>query len=263
MGDFILWVFFEYPVSGEALFAFGNWLVQDKPETIDLEVFPKQSHLQLDNGKRKFGNQLRLPGKHHKREHWSRIYDGSGWVEGNAAAEIILQAPLSSPDQIPQEAIEFTPPRPEKPQRQCNGRSEVGDDWQEEYDGDLRTLDIEALCEDRLTGGGTSGWLEVYCPWCDEHTTDEFAYIFPAEVGEFPTFKCHHAHCSGRSLPDLLATYSKNVVNNHCREVFNQSADLRRLEDRLMPFDDEVHRDEDYDEIFDIRTHLSNEHRNF
>lgn len=54
-----------------------------------VETFPKQGELSLD---RPYGNWLRLPGRHHKRPHWTRIYDdkGDGWLEGEAAARRLI-----------------------------------------------------------------------------------------------------------------------------------------------------------------------------
>ena len=47
-----------------------------KPET-----FPKQAELSIDTP---YGNYVRGPGRHHKRNHWSRIYDSASnaWLEG-------------------------------------------------------------------------------------------------------------------------------------------------------------------------------------
>ena len=50
------------------------------------EVYPKQYRL---TGKR-CGNWLRWPGKHHKRDAWSRVWDGSRWLEGSPAVEHML-----------------------------------------------------------------------------------------------------------------------------------------------------------------------------
>jgi putative DNA primase/helicase len=53
------------------------------------EMFPKQEELTPD---RPYGNWLRLPGKHHKRPHWSRIYnpETERWLEGEAAVRRLL-----------------------------------------------------------------------------------------------------------------------------------------------------------------------------
>lgn len=86
-GGFHVRSFFKKPVSSVV----ARWLCDQveaslmaagfqKPET-----FPKQDELTID---RPFGNWIRLPGKHHKRPHWTRIYDPRTrtWAERKAAA---------------------------------------------------------------------------------------------------------------------------------------------------------------------------------
>jgi hypothetical protein len=52
------------------------------------EQFPKQRDVR--NCKKGLGNWLRLPGRHHKRPFWSRVWDGTAWLEGHDAVEFIL-----------------------------------------------------------------------------------------------------------------------------------------------------------------------------
>jgi hypothetical protein len=58
-----------------------------------------------------WGNWLRLPGRHHSREHWSRVWDGSRWLEGAEAIEHILSL-TGDPVQLLPEAPPPQPPRP-------------------------------------------------------------------------------------------------------------------------------------------------------
>jgi hypothetical protein len=53
------------------------------------ESFPKQGELTLDCP---YGNWLRLPGRHHKRDHWTRIYDPriNTWLAGEAAVRRLI-----------------------------------------------------------------------------------------------------------------------------------------------------------------------------
>jgi hypothetical protein len=98
-------------VSGYAAFGFG-----DAPET-----FPKQAALR---GK-KMGNWMRLPGRHHTRDHWTRVWDGERWLAGAAAVEFVLNLPPSSADLVPEPSADpgraaTTPVAPQvkpKPQR--------------------------------------------------------------------------------------------------------------------------------------------------
>jgi hypothetical protein len=50
------------------------------------ETFPKQVFVRPGG----FGNWLRLPGRHHTREHWSRVWDGTRWLKGHDAIDFIL-----------------------------------------------------------------------------------------------------------------------------------------------------------------------------
>jgi hypothetical protein len=52
------------------------------------EQFPKQPDVR--RCKKQLGNWLRLPGRHHKRDFWSRVWDGSRWLDGNDAIDFIL-----------------------------------------------------------------------------------------------------------------------------------------------------------------------------
>jgi hypothetical protein len=50
------------------------------------ETFPKQERIPPG----KFGNWLRLPGRHHTRDHWSRVWKGREWLAGAEAVEELL-----------------------------------------------------------------------------------------------------------------------------------------------------------------------------
>jgi putative DNA primase/helicase len=56
---------------------------------VPLEWFPKQAGLTLDTP---FGNWLRISGKHHRHDHWTRVYDTAspGWLEGRDAIRRLL-----------------------------------------------------------------------------------------------------------------------------------------------------------------------------
>jgi hypothetical protein len=75
-----------------------------------VEVFPKQRQVPTGG----YGNWLRLPGRHHSREHWSQVWDGSRWLEGEAAVSHILGLTGDDPALLP-------PERPQPPVR--NGTS--------------------------------------------------------------------------------------------------------------------------------------------
>jgi hypothetical protein len=91
-GGYHLRALFQEPVATPRLFTFLRWLTADhachglpaKPET-----FPKQARVTA-SGPGSLGNWLRVPGRHHTREHWSRVWDGTTWLAGEAAIEYIL-----------------------------------------------------------------------------------------------------------------------------------------------------------------------------
>ncbi|HEY1187147.1 MAG TPA: phage/plasmid primase, P4 family [Gemmata sp.] len=94
------------PVPGDRLFAFGRWLVRDSAKfgfAKPPEAFPKQPKIDDET---KYGNWLRLPGRHHSREFWSRVWDGGAWLDGAAAVEHVLALTGDSPELIPAEALE-------------------------------------------------------------------------------------------------------------------------------------------------------------
>src|SRR5262249_24312317 len=75
------------------------------------EPFPKQRSIRSDQ----YGNWLRLPGRHHTQEHWSAVWDGRAWLEGEAAVAYILGLTGDDPARLPPERPE--PPPPSGPSR--------------------------------------------------------------------------------------------------------------------------------------------------
>ena len=77
------------PVRTEIVFAFARWLIRDweshglkkEPET-----YPKQPGIR-ENG---CGNWMRVTGRHHKRDHWSRVWDGDAVARGQRGDRLIL-----------------------------------------------------------------------------------------------------------------------------------------------------------------------------
>jgi hypothetical protein len=75
------------------------------------EQFPKQQDVRrCAEG---LGNWLRLPGRHHKRDYWSRVWDGGSWLDGHAAIDCILALEGDPPPLVPD-----VPP-PARPVRRC------------------------------------------------------------------------------------------------------------------------------------------------
>jgi hypothetical protein len=74
------------------------------------EQFPKQPDVR--RCKKGFGNWLRLPGRHHKRDFWSRAWDGGRWLDGAGAVAFILGLKGDPPDLVPEAPPPAPGPRP-------------------------------------------------------------------------------------------------------------------------------------------------------
>lgn len=100
-GGYHLLVVFSEPVASQRVHAFATEFVQDfaaRGLVQAPEVFPKQPDV---NEQRRYGNWARLPGRHHTRDHWTKVWDGTNWLEDQAAVDAILSVTGDSPDLIP------------------------------------------------------------------------------------------------------------------------------------------------------------------
>ena len=100
-GGFHLLVVFTKSIPSIKAFNFGRWIVHDYADrnlSQAPESFPKQPDL---NESRPFGSWCRLPGRHHTRQHWTRVWNGSAWLEGREAIDTILSTDGDTPSLIP------------------------------------------------------------------------------------------------------------------------------------------------------------------
>ncbi len=105
-GGYHLRFLFTEPVPTPRAYAFLRWLVNDHRNyglPTPPEVFPKQPQIDAQNP---YGNWLRLPGRHHTRDHWSQVWDGARWLEGTEAIHHILTLSGDPPGLIP---VRITP----------------------------------------------------------------------------------------------------------------------------------------------------------
>jgi hypothetical protein len=105
-GGFHLWVLFNQAIPTCRVYAFLGWLVADHAEHgmgAPPECFPKRPFL---DERVRYGSWLRVPGLHHTRPHWSRIWDGRRWLEGDEAARHMLSLAGDSPELLPAEVLE-------------------------------------------------------------------------------------------------------------------------------------------------------------
>lgn len=59
-------------------------LARQVADGLDVEAFPKQARIE------RYGNWLRLPGRHHHRNHWSRVWLGERWGTADETVEAVL-----------------------------------------------------------------------------------------------------------------------------------------------------------------------------
>lgn len=102
-GGFHLRVFFKELVSAKIVRDFGLWIINGwenyglkKPP----EIFPKQ-----DSIKGKFGNFIRLIGRHHQKNFYSKVWDGI-WKSNAEAIEVVLNCRGDSLNLIPSFELE-------------------------------------------------------------------------------------------------------------------------------------------------------------
>lgn len=103
-GGFHLFAFFEEPIVSRRAYDFVRWLVNDFATyglTSAPETFPKQPQL---TEQVKYGNWLRLPGRHHTRDHWTNVWC-DGWLSGADAVAHLLAIKGDAPELIPTASI--------------------------------------------------------------------------------------------------------------------------------------------------------------
>jgi putative DNA primase/helicase len=99
-GGYHLLRIFSREVSTPTVFNFLKWLTRNHAQLglrSPPETFPKQPR--IDPGRH--GKWLRVPGRHHTREHWSRVWGGSAWLEGAAAIDFMRGIRGDDPTRIP------------------------------------------------------------------------------------------------------------------------------------------------------------------
>ena len=122
-GGYHLLVRFNAPVPSTTSYRFAKWLVRDWQELqldAEPETFPKQHKL---SGKCKFGNWLRLPGRHHTLNWHSRVWSGKRWLADNKAVDTILATVGTSAHAIPTAAFcHYLPELDPKPAQSASPR---------------------------------------------------------------------------------------------------------------------------------------------
>jgi hypothetical protein len=115
-GGYHLRVLLAEAIDAARVFHFFRRLTMDH-RRVGLGKAPEQFPRQVDVRKcaKGMGNWIRVPGRHHKRDYWSEVWDGSRWLAGHDAIEFILALTGDDPQLIPEVPPE--PERVEKPRR--------------------------------------------------------------------------------------------------------------------------------------------------
>ncbi len=118
-GGYHLDVLLVEPVSTPRLYRFVRELVRDYARhglPVAPETFPKQERLRpTPDGKGRYGNWCRLPGRHHTRDHWARVWDGARWLDGAEAAGFMLGLAGDPAALVPDLPPPTSPGRPRRP----------------------------------------------------------------------------------------------------------------------------------------------------
>jgi hypothetical protein len=121
------------------------------------ECFPKQTGLSFTNV---YGNWIRIPGKHHKRPHWSRVYcfDKDRWLEGEQAALYLIGHRGDDPVNVLAEHKAANPEAP-RPQNGASRHSSNGST----VASDASDLELAPQILDAIAGDadGYDSWLSV------------------------------------------------------------------------------------------------------
>ena len=98
-GGWHVWVYFDQPAPTADVYAWLDALAERErlAHGVAIETYPKQS-----SARGAFGNWLRLPGRHHTKDHWSLVArPGEAWRSGADAARTVLAWPASPAAMIP------------------------------------------------------------------------------------------------------------------------------------------------------------------
>lgn len=85
-GGIHVWAMFDAPRPSPEAFALARRMAADLP--VPVEAFPKQPDVGPD---RPYGNWIRLPGKHHRHAHWSRLWTDDGWASPEATVAAVIR----------------------------------------------------------------------------------------------------------------------------------------------------------------------------
>jgi hypothetical protein len=206
-GGYHVWTLFAEPIRAETARSFGLWLTRDwKAWGLEErpEVFPKQARVSGDE----CGNFLRLWGRHFRDpSHWSKIWNGSQWLEGEDAIDYVVGTVGDDPVLIPAEAASYSelpPPRTRSGGRRggrCGRSARL--DWLKAKLGELSPELAETAISWSVKPYNGDDILVGVCPFVDQHDSGE-SHNGDLSAGFHdgkPYVACLHRSC--RAIPKI------------------------------------------------------------
>lgn len=137
------------------------------------------------------------------------------------------------------------------PRKPCSGFDSVGSsgkDRPKTGKGDYSTMDIVQFFKDlnlyRFELKNEEGKHSVYCPWADNHSSDQTAHQTDTVIWEpdpedderlWPVFHCSHEGCSEsspegkRTFDSLRQKYGNATIDKYCQEPFDQVEEAQEI----------------------------------
>ena len=87
-GGYHVWAVLHEVTASEDAYS----LAREVADGLGVEAFPKQARINEGS----YGNWIRLPGKHPRRYHWSRLWTGQGWADARETVAAVVAMALSA-----------------------------------------------------------------------------------------------------------------------------------------------------------------------
>lgn len=193
-GGIHILVLFDKPIATTIVFALGQRVVKG----FAVETYPRQPEIAASG----FGNWLRLPGRHHTRDHWTRYWSGESWLDAKGTVNAILAIePCAFPELPPLVRVGQSRSRRLFKNRRGTSFTDSPDSlraWLEAHGVSVK--------ETRLPDKDTAILVLNGCPFFDDHGEGDgdtsVAVTWRATgVG----FRCFHNRCANFRWRDLRA----------------------------------------------------------
>jgi hypothetical protein len=186
---------FDGPKPTAQVFALGQRVAKG----FSVETYPKQPRIFASG----YGNWLRLPGKHHTRDHWTRLWSGESWLDASGTVNAILAIE-------PCAFLELPPVIRVKPIcRRMRKRRRSGSTSFTDSSASLQAwLEDHSICvkETRSTSNDATVLVLGRCPFFGDHGDadgDTSVAVIWRPTGV--VFRCFHNRCANFRWRDLRA----------------------------------------------------------